>query len=39
MRWLLIAFLVSLGVLLFAAACMARHIWLQRVAMPPNDGE
>ena len=30
MRWLLIAFLVSLGALLFAAAGVARHIWLQR---------
>jgi hypothetical protein len=39
MRWLLIAFLVSLGSLLFAVAGMARHIWLQRAAMPPNDEE
>ena len=30
MRWLLIVFLVSLGALLFAAAGVARHIWLQR---------
>ncbi len=30
MRWLLIALLVSLGALLFAAAGVARHIWLQR---------
>jgi hypothetical protein len=30
MRWLLIVFLVSLAALLFAAAGMARHIWLQR---------
>lgn len=31
MRWLVIALLVSLCVLLFAATAMARHIWLQRV--------
>jgi hypothetical protein len=30
MRWLLIALLVSLGGLLFAAAGVARHIWLER---------
>ena len=30
MRWLLIVFLVSLGALLFAAAGVFRHIWLQR---------
>jgi len=30
MRWLLIVLLVSLGALLFAAAGLARHIWLQR---------
>ena len=30
MRWLMIVFLVSLGALLFAAAGLARHIWLQR---------
>jgi uncharacterized membrane protein len=36
MRWLLIVFLVSLGALLFAAAGVARHIWLQRTK--PRDG-
>jgi len=30
MRWLMIALLVSVAGLLFAAAGMARHIWLQR---------
>jgi hypothetical protein len=30
MRWLLIAFLVSLGALLFAVAGLARHVWSQR---------
>jgi hypothetical protein len=30
MRWLMIAFLVSLAALLLAAAGLARHIWLQR---------
>ena len=30
MRWLMIGLLVSLGALLFAAAGLARHIWLQR---------
>lgn len=30
MRWLLIVLLISLGALLFAAAGVARHIWLQR---------
>lgn len=30
MRWLMIVFLVSLGALLFAAAGVAYHIWLQR---------
>jgi hypothetical protein len=29
MIWLVIAFLVSLGALLFAAAGLAYHIWLQ----------
>lgn len=33
MRWLMIAFLLSLGALLFAAAGMARHIWLQRAKL------
>jgi hypothetical protein len=30
MRWLMIGLLVSLGALLFAAAGLARHIWLHR---------
>lgn len=30
MRWLMIALLVSLGALLFAAAGVARHVWLHR---------
>jgi hypothetical protein len=30
LRWLFIVFLVSLGALLFAAAGVARHIYLQR---------
>lgn len=30
MRWLMIALLVSLGALLFAAAGLARHVWLHR---------
>ncbi len=30
LRWFFIAFLVSLGALLFAAAGVARHIYLQR---------
>jgi len=30
MRWLMIGLLVSLGALLFAAAGVARHIWLRR---------
>jgi hypothetical protein len=33
MRWLMIAFLVSMGALLIAAAGMARHIWLQRAKL------
>ncbi len=30
MRWLVVVLLVSLGALLFAAAGVARHIWLRR---------
>lgn len=30
MRWLMIALLVSLGALLFAAAGVARHVWVQK---------
>jgi hypothetical protein len=33
MRWLMIAFLVSLGALLLAAAGVARHIWRHRTAL------
>lgn len=33
MRWLMIGLLVSLGALLFAAAGMARHIWLRRTKL------
>lgn len=33
MRWLMIALLVSLGTLLFAAAGVARHIWQQRALL------
>jgi hypothetical protein len=33
MRWLMIAFLVSLGALLLAAAGVARHILLHRASL------
>jgi uncharacterized membrane protein len=33
MRWLIIVLLVSLGVLLFAVAGMARHIWVRRAKL------
>lgn len=33
MRWLMIAFLVSLAALLVAAAGVARHIWLYRARL------
>jgi hypothetical protein len=33
MRWMMIALLVSLGAMLFAAAGVARHIWLQRTRL------
>ena len=36
MRWLMIAFLVSLGALLLAAAGVARHIWRQRSRLRSN---
>ncbi len=36
MRWLLIAFLVSLGALLLAAAGVARHIWRHRAQARHN---
>jgi cytochrome c biogenesis protein ResB len=36
MRWLMIGLLVSLVGLLFAAAAVARHIWLRRKS--PEDG-
>ncbi|HLY42481.1 MAG TPA: hypothetical protein VKR52_14800 [Terracidiphilus sp.] len=29
MRWLMVAFLVSLGALLLAVAGIARHVWLR----------
>jgi hypothetical protein len=40
MRWMLIAFLVSLGALLLAAAGAARHIRLHRAKLHgnPNAG-
>lgn len=40
MRWLMIALLVSLGVLLLAAAALVRHVWLQRKKLeqePPSQ--
>jgi hypothetical protein len=36
MRWLMIAFLVSMGALLLAVAGVARHIWLQRSRLHSN---
>jgi hypothetical protein len=36
MRWLMIALLVSVGAMLFAAAGVARHIWLQRTRLHSN---
>jgi hypothetical protein len=36
MRWMMIALLVSLGAMLFAAAGVARHIWLQRARLHSN---
>jgi hypothetical protein len=36
MRWLMIAFLVSLGALLLAVAGVARHIWLRRSRLHSN---
>lgn len=33
MRWLMIGLLVSLGAMLFAAAGVARHIWLRRALL------
>jgi hypothetical protein len=38
MRWMMIAFLVSLAALLLAAAGLARHIWLQRARLRSNPG-
>jgi hypothetical protein len=40
MIWLVIAFLVSLGALLFAAAGLAHHIWLQhrKLRRMPSTG-
>jgi hypothetical protein len=36
MRWMMIAFLVSLAALLLAVAGVARHIWLQRSRLHSN---
>ena len=36
MRWMMIAFLVSIVALLVAAAGAARHIWLQRTKLHSN---
>ena len=36
MRWMMLAFLVSLAALLLAAAGVARHIWLQRSRLNSN---
>ena len=36
MRWLMIGLLVSLGVLLFAAAGGVCHIWLHRAKLAPK---
>jgi hypothetical protein len=36
MRWMMIAFLVSLAALLLAAAGVARHIWMQRSQLRSN---
>jgi hypothetical protein len=36
MRWMMLAFLVSLAALLVAAAGVARHIWLQRSRLHSN---
>jgi len=33
MRWLIIGLVVSLGALLFAAAGVARHVWLHRAKL------
>jgi hypothetical protein len=38
MRWMMIAFLVSLAALLLAVAGVARHIWLQRSRLDSNPG-
>jgi uncharacterized membrane protein len=42
MRWLMIGFLVSLGLLLLAAVGGACHIWLQRAKLarkPPRSAD
>jgi hypothetical protein len=36
MRWMMIAFLVSIAALLLAAAGVARHVWLQRALLHSN---
>jgi hypothetical protein len=38
MRWMMIAFLVSLAALLLAVAGVARHIWLQRSRLHGTPG-
>lgn len=37
MRWLVIALLASVGALLFAAAALARHVWLRRSGVQPGE--
>jgi hypothetical protein len=37
MRWLMIVLLASVGAMLFAAAGVARHIWLQRTRLQTNS--
>jgi uncharacterized iron-regulated membrane protein len=37
MRWLMIVLLASVGAMLFAAAGVARHIWLQRTRLHSNS--
>jgi len=39
MRWLLIALLVSMGVLLLAAAGVARHVWIHRKNQKQGSGQ
>ena len=39
MRWLMVAFLVSLGALLLAAAGVAHHIWQHRQLLKRQAAE